>query len=106
MKTIDLSENLVAQPSTLGKNKKYYPSIGFSDKGVGGVSSFDDKDIGKTISVNAEIKLVGINSNSTDTSKGKSFNYVFEVRKIHMPDDLSKKEDDIKQRRAVRESKK
>ena len=106
MKTIDLGEKAETPTAVVGKGSKWYPRLNFSDKGVGGVSSFDDKDLGKTITVEAEIKLVGINSNSNAQSKGKKFNYDLEVRRIHMPDDLSQQEDDIKQRRAVRESKK
>ena len=98
MKTIDLGNRLDESSVSTSKDKhpKYYPHIDFSDKGVGGVSSFDDKDIGKIISVKAEIKLVGISSNSDAQSKGKRFNYSFEVRRIHMADDLSQQEDYVK----------
>jgi hypothetical protein len=98
MKTIDLGEKLsetAAMPSK--PSKKWYPTVSFSDNGVGGVSSFDDKDVGKTIEVKANIKLTGINSR-TDHPKGKRFDYTFEVHKIHMPDDLGNQADALKTR--------
>jgi len=71
---------------------------------VAGVSSFDDQDIGKTITVKAEIKLTGIMSR-TDNLNKKKFDYSFEVHKIHMPDDLSKQEDALKDRQKDRAKK-
>ncbi len=106
MKEIDLGEKDMAVPSTRGKDKKWYPTIDYSDSGVAGVSSFDDQDIGKTITVEAEIKLVGINSDIDVKSKGKKYNYSFEVHKIHMPDDLSRQEDALKDRQKKRSRKK
>ena len=101
MKTIDLGEKpetSMAQP-TRGKKAKYYPTVYYSDEGVAGVSSFDEKDIGKVITVKAEIKLTRISSNSNEKDKKKKYDYTFEVHKISMPDDLSKQEDSIKARR-------
>lgn len=94
MKTIDLGEKMEAMTTSKPSKepKKYYPSVSFSDNGVGGVSSFDDQDIGKVISVKVDIKLVSIESEEkTDTEK--KFRYRFECRKIHMPDDLSQQEE-------------
>lgn len=105
MKTIDLGEKLsetAAMPSK--SSKKWYPTLGFSDNGVGGVSSFDDKDVGKTIEVRANIKLTGISSR-TDHPKGKRFDYTFEVLKIHMPDELSSEKDALKARQDERAKK-
>jgi len=106
MKTIDLGEKTgEISTSKSPKIKKWYPTINFSNNGVAGVSSFDDSDIGKTITVKAEIKLTGINSRS-DKPQGKKFDYSFEVHKIHMPDDLSKQEDSLKERQTARNKKK
>ena len=104
MKTIDLGEKITTMKASEPK-KKWYPTINFSDKGIAGVSSFDDSDIGKTIIVWAEIKLTGINSRS-DNPKEKKFDYSFEVHKIHMPDDLSRQEDALKARQLDRNKKK
>jgi len=87
MKTIDLAEKPVEAVGKSSK-KKYYPTIYYSDKGVGGISSFDDQDIGKMMKVQADCKLVGIRS--SDEGKGKKFDYTLEVQKLCMPDDLSK----------------
>jgi len=94
MKTIDLGEKMetMATSKPSKKPNKYYPTVSFSDNGVGGVSSFDDQDIGKIISIKADIKLVSIESEERSDTK-KKFLYRFEVRKINMPDDLSQQEE-------------
>jgi len=89
MKAIDLGQSPARMEAKIGSPKKYYPTIRFSDDGIAGVASFDDKDIGKTMKVTAQIKLVSIESRSDSTS-GKKFDYSFEVHNIEMPDDLSK----------------
>jgi hypothetical protein len=109
MKTIDLGEKEQAIESTQSKPKEpriWYPSVHFSDNGIGGVSSFDDSDIGKTISVTATIKLKGIRSRADEKIKGKKFEYDFEVHKIEMPDDLSKQKDSLMQKQFERNKKK
>jgi len=93
MKTIDLAEKTVEVSKK--PSKKYYPTIYYSDKGVGGVSSFDDSDIRKKITVQADLQLVGIRS--SNSGEGKKFDYTFEVHKLHMPDDLSKQQQSIKE---------
>jgi hypothetical protein len=104
MKTIDLGEKSDVTSERPVSPKKWYPTISFSDNGVAGVSSFDDQDIGKVINITAEIKLTGIDSRS-DNPKKKKFDYTFEVHKIHMPDDLSKQEDTLKERQKERAKK-
>lgn len=99
METIDLGEKMESgSPVRSNKHEKYYPSVSFSDFGVGGVSSFDDKDIGKVIKIQADIKLTAIESEDR-ADKKKKFRYRFEVHKIHMPEDLSKQEEYAKIRR-------
>jgi len=86
MKTIDLGEKESAVMASPTKSKEpcvWYPSLHFTDNGQDGKSSFDDEDIGKVLTVTAEIKLTGINSR-TDTPKGKKFEYNFEVQKLHL----------------------
>jgi hypothetical protein len=109
MKTIDLGEKEQVMEATAAKPKEpriWYPSVHFSDNGIGGVSSFDDSDIGKTIRVTATIKLKGIRSRADEKIKGKKFEYDFEVHKIEMPDDLSRQEDTLKSRQVDRNKKK
>lgn len=90
MKTINLGEKPNEGKATT-PHGRYYPTIYYSDDGVAGVSSFDDSDIGKKITVQAQIRLKAIASR--DVGKGqKHFNYDFEVLSITMPDDLSKQQ--------------
>jgi hypothetical protein len=86
MKTIDLGEKLGAETKAVQPPKKWFPTIDFSDNGKKGGASFDEKDIGKTMTIRAEVKLVGIRT-STDRPKNKRFNYTLEVHKLHMGDD-------------------
>ncbi len=92
MKTIDLGEKTGEMTAPKAPKRKWYPTISFSDNGVAGVSSFDDEDVGKMISVQADLRLTGIQSR-TDKPNKKKFDYEFEVHKIHMPDDLSSQEE-------------
>lgn len=100
MKTIDLGEKesvpTPCMPEKSSPPRVWYPSVHFSDNGMGGASSFSDEDIGKAIQVTATIKLTGIRSKAAEKHKGKKFEYDFEVHKIEMPDDLSKQEDALK----------
>jgi hypothetical protein len=93
MKTIDLGESMETtepKPAKSGKPQVYYPSVHFSDKGHNDKPSLDEADLGKVIRVTAHIKLVGIHSHESDAenTKGKKFEYSFEVHKLELPDDM------------------
>jgi hypothetical protein len=85
MKTIDLGQKMSSKP--VAPAKKWYPTVDFGDNGTRGEPSFSEDDIGKQITIKADIKLTGISSRS-DHPKGKQFNYSFELITIHMPDDM------------------
>jgi len=102
MKTIDLGQKMSSKP--IAPAKKWYPTVDFSDNGSGGEPSFSEDDIGKQITIKAEIKLTGISSRS-DHPKGKQFNYSFELIKIHMPDDIDNDAEALKVRQDERAKK-
>ena len=91
MKTIDLGEKPPRAMKT-SANTKWYPTINFSDNGVKGEPTLEEKRIGKTLKVTAHIRLTSISSR-VDSPSNKLFDYSFEVRKIEMPEELAKHND-------------
>ncbi|KKN66020.1 hypothetical protein LCGC14_0476120 [marine sediment metagenome] len=89
MKTYDLADRPSDRKSVSPSKEVWYPGLSFEDDGVGGVASFDDEDIGRTIRAQVDMKLTEIGS---DSNRKKKYRYRFEVRKLHMPDDLSAQE--------------